>query len=441
MMYRIFIRIISICNKGIFFVLNVSKVLISLFHKNKHMTETPKIEMPLASIFGTIKVGLEHLDLFSGGKTKHKVKQVSVMNADTIKCEFYAQASASMDIKMEIVSIMSFLNGLLKGNSFKNVNFSHYAVVAFSTDETELMHAICSAKAVSAIGEGNAIEWIKATTFQEYTNDYRLGIAKKMIADVEQALRHTIKSVFAQRYSEDWWDTVIAGKLSKEVKDTYFNQFGVTTNNGNILIDYTFVLQLKRIILANWPDFKDLFESPKSFENSLDLFNKVRREEAHNRAIKAEDIKTLEKIYVELLINIGPKYPDLFLAYLVENWSIKIRDVVKNNVFNSPFTDAEIDGEFNLCLRLEKSVANIKYSIQFFETMEEKLSSIVTPIQKKKIHCELIDVYKTYKQLHQELLTAYDNREFGRLSEINQRLAAYKITMREFSDKYILSES
>src|SRR5690606_23545517 len=142
----------------------------------------------------------------------------------------------------------------------------------------------------------------------------------RIISEIETTLRHVIKDVLKNKYEENWWNISMNTKLGFSIKEVYLNQFEVEISDGNILINYAYLLQLKKIISTYWPLFKHLFSSKFDVETAIEKLNKIRREEAHNRVISDMQIAELNNIYTLLLSRIAEKYLDLLPNYLIENW-------------------------------------------------------------------------------------------------------------------------
>jgi len=131
--------------------------------------------------------------------------------------------------------------------------------------------------------KGNSLDWMKSSIFQENTEDYRLSVAKKQISEIENALREIIVDRLSKKHGKNWFILSVGKKLRESVIGTYTNQFGFEIEDGDVLIKYTFVLQLKKIICTNWKDFSDLFSNKIRFEEVITELNLIRREEAHKQ--------------------------------------------------------------------------------------------------------------------------------------------------------------
>lgn len=402
-------------------------------------TEKP-IEITLSSLIKTIKLGLENLDKLNGSKQKIRVREIKLMNEDTLVCEFYPYKENSTNIKIEIATIMGFFNGFFRNDPYDGIRFRHYAVRAYDKEDIELLYALSSKASAEQIGTGNSIDWMKSTIFQENTNDYRLGIAKKIISEIEITFREVIKDILSKKYGADWWNLTLNNKLGKSIKDTYNNQFGFEITDGNVLIEYTYILQLKKIITTYWPDFKTLFVKKPDFENLIDNLNLIRREEAHNRVITQSHLDELNDIYIKLLSKISEKYPAILPTHLIDSWKSKIK-LIMTNGYKPLYDSSEFIDEPDSKTKLLKSINSTKHLIEYINETIIRLQSLVVPIQKNTIHNELVYHFVNYKDLSEKKLKNIADGELQILLETLKEIENYEITMNEFSGKFLLSEA
>lgn len=358
-----------------------------------------------------------HLSLICSGRDI-RVKRVCLENEDALCCYFYPASSKSMDVKLEIGVVMSVFNGLFRSGNL-GVSFSHYVVRAMGSNDVELMYAISSKRTAELIGTGEAVDWLKSTVFVENTADYRLARAKQLISEIENGLRHAIKEVLSGSYGEGWWDAALGNSLGASVKETYKNQFGVEETKGEILIDYTYTIQLKKIITTHWPLFRHLFGAKPQLESLIDQLNVIRRNEAHNRDISEQELLDLASIHESLLANVFEIYSELSSQYLIENWRNKIKLVITGKV---PPRDA-------------------KELIGYLGDMAHSLGSIPVPVQKRKLHSKMVSVVQDYKALQNELYEASVGGQGDRVNEINNAIRCQEGKMNEFMEEFLLSEA
>ncbi|MFA8433399.1 MAG: YecA family protein [Marinifilaceae bacterium] len=408
--------------------------------KTKSTLDTEKKEFSVSEIISFLKNGLKNINAVNKEVENISVKEIKLLNGKTLECQFYALLDNSIDVKTEISSVMGVLHGFFKDDSFENMRIDYYAVRAYDKSDNEIMYAISSKESASLIGNGNSIEWLKSTIFQENTKDYRLAIAKRQISDIENALRKVIISRLSVKHGSDWFKKSLGNKLFQNVKGVYENQFGEEIEDGNVLIEYTFVLQLKKIICTNWKDFSDLFESKIKFEDYIVELNEIRREEAHNRDVSVKDLDRLKIIYEFMLIEVTEKFPDIIPSYLIDNWKIQLKEIMHPKI-DLPYSDSEVLNESNQQLKLIKSVANIQGLINHIQDKEEKLKSVLVPVLKRKIHNELLDILLTYRTLHEELLECGKTGVLSVVVDKQNEIDEYTKKLNEFAEKYVFEES
>ncbi|MGG7550691.1 hypothetical protein ACQ7CX_08685 [Chryseobacterium arthrosphaerae] len=369
------------------------------------------------------------------------VKDVSLLNADTLCCDFYPISKNSYDIKLEMSAIVGCINGIFRNNTYENIDLRNYVIRAFDKDDNELMYALSTKSTAELVGTGKSIEWFANTLFQENTEDYRLSQAKKIISEIENGLRAIVKIKLRDKFGEDWWEVGLNNKIGKTVKDLYFNQFEVECTDGDVLIEYTYTLQLKKIILNYFNLFKSYFKSINLFETSMDNFNKIRREEAHNRPISQLELKELEGLHENLLSVLLTDLKSFQSAFLTENWKLKIKKIMLERLYKSIYSEQEIVNELDSQQKFFKIKENIIDRISYLNDIVIKLKSVIVPVYKKSIHQELLFCYERRLKLDQSLLLETISHNKERMDEISIEIYSHEQKMDEFSKKFILNES
>jgi hypothetical protein len=406
----------------------------------KVIENTNTKDLSVNDILSLLEMTLKNLNAVNKKVPNIGVKKIKLLNGKTLECQFYAESENSLDVKNEISSVMGALHGFFKDDSFENMRTDYYAVRAYDKTDIEIMYAISSKESAALIGNGKAIDWLKSTIIQENTKDYRLAIAKRQISDIENALRKVIVTRLSIKHGSDWFRKSLGNKLFESVKGVYENQFGEAIEDGSVLIEYTFVLQLKKIICTSWKDFSDLFENKIKFEEYIVELNEIRREEAHNRDVSVKDLDRLKKIYEFMLLGVTEKFPDIIPSYLIDNWKIQLKEIMlpKSDL---PYSDTEVLNEKNQQLKLVKSVANLQGLINHIQDKEEKVKSVVVPIQKKKTHEELLNILLNYRTLHEELLECGKTGVLSDVLDKQNDIEEYSKKLHEFSEKYVFEES
>jgi len=396
-----------------------------------------KNKLTISEILSFLKTGLENLNSVDSEVKNVNVKKIDILNNNILECQFYSKHENSIDIKAEISSIMGALFSFFTGDFFDNIDFSNYAVRAFNDDNIELMYIISSKEAAKSISLGKSIEWLNSSIIQENTQDYRLGIAKKQISEIENSLREVIVDVLSKRHGFDWFDIAVGRRLKESVIGTYRNQFGEEIKYGEILIKYTFILQLKKIICTNWKDFSDLFDNKIKFEEVILELNLIRREEAHNRDISPNDLERLNVIYEFLLVGITEKYANILPSYLLDNWRNKTKEIISKEP-NLPYSKDKISSEKNTNLKLIMNITNIAKLVSFLEDKEHKLKSVVVPLEKKKKHNDLINIINNYRILHEELIESIKLGVLSKIENKQKELELHGNKFVRFTEKILL---
>ncbi len=398
-------------------------------------------EFSIPEILSLLKTALQNLNIVNKEVLNIVVKKVDLLNNKTLECQFYAESNNSIDVKIEIGAVLGALYGFFKDDSFKNMILDYYAIRAFDKNDSELMYVISSKDSAALIGNGNSMDWMKSSIFQENTKDYRLSVAKRQISEIENSLREIIVDRLSKKHGKGWFALSVGKKLRESVIGTYNNQFGIEIEDGDILIKYTFILQLKKIICTNWKDFSDLFSKKIGFEESILELNLIRREEAHNRNISTEDLEKLKEIYEYILIGITAKYPKILPHYLIDNWKIQIKEIMLSNKLEMIYTDEEVQSETNNKLKLVKTVLNLQKLINHINDKELRLKSVVVPVQKVNLHNELISILEKYRLLHEELVECGKTGVLKTVQEKQREIELHKETMDDFVEKFLLNES
>lgn len=407
----------------------------------KEDSEIEDKEFSIPEILSLLKTALQNLNIVNKEVSNVSVKKVDVLNNKTLECQFYAKSDNSIDVKIEAGEVMGALHGFFKDDSFKNIKLDYYAVRAFNNEDSEIMYVISSKNVAALVGQGNSLDWIKSSIFQENTTDYRLSVAKKQISEIENALREVIVDRLSKKHGNNWFVLSVGKKLRERVIGTYNNQFGIEIEDGEVLIKYTFLLQLKKIICTNWKNFSDLFSNKIRFEELITELNLIRREEAHNRNISTIDLKKLKEIYEFVLAGITEKYPKILPHFLIDNWKIQIKEIMLSDKLEMIYSDDEIQSETNNRLKLAKAVLNLQKLIKHINDKEIKLKSVVVPVQRLNIHNELISVLKKYRILHEELVECGKAGVLEVVQNKQKEIDLYKKTIDEFVGKFLLQES
>jgi len=99
-----------------------------------------------------VSATLKTLYIFSNNCKEINVKDVYLLNEDTLCCDFYPVSRNSYDIKLEIAPIMGCFNGIFRDMNYENVNLLNYAVRAFDENNNEILYALSTKTAAELIG-------------------------------------------------------------------------------------------------------------------------------------------------------------------------------------------------------------------------------------------------------------------------------------------------
>jgi hypothetical protein len=340
-----------------------------------------------------------------------------------------------MEIKLEIGFIMSFLASFWKSNSHVPSGIQSFAVRALSNQNDELMYAISSKEIAELMSEGKSIEWLKNTIFQDNSEEYRVSVAKRKISEIENALREVICDVLSKNHGVQWWDNCIERSIRGSAGSAYRNQTGATSSDGNVLISYTYLLQLKRITTDNWGDFSHIFQNKTNFESWLDDLNSIRREESHNRPITNAHIVSLNQIYEKILQGISQYYPEAVSNYMLENWRERVAAVLED--YSEKQSQLEVGREFGLHQNLE----NMKTSINRLADVETRLMSIPVPSTKSDSHAELLVLIGRLKASFEEMVHYAKTGDVEGVEKAAAKSNEVNNEINSFTEKILLSAS
>ncbi|SIS70307.1 hypothetical protein SAMN05421786_1011108 [Chryseobacterium ureilyticum] len=394
----------------------------------------------IENLTSMIKGTLKTLHFFNSDCKEINIKDVYLLNEDTLCCDFYPVSENSYDIKFEMAPILGCFNSFFRNNQYENINLKNYAIRAYDEDDIEILYALSSKAKAELIGKGGSIEWLTTVFFQENTADFRLGQAKQIISEIENGLREIVKIKLKDKFGNEWWETGIDNKTARDVKKIYLNNFGVDCTNGDILIDYTFIYQVKDIILSNYELFKSYFHSSSQFESLMDDFNKLRRGEAHNRSISNMDLENLRSLHEDLLADILLDLKSFQSLFLTENWKRKIKKIMIEGRPEAIHNETEISNEADVIQKLLNIQENLSSRISYLNDTITKLKSVVAPIHKNSVHSELISCFEKDLILWKTLLNETLTLDNEKISTIVNQIKSHEQQMDEFSAKFLLNE-
>lgn len=406
-------------------------------YKNCCLLNTPtnssRASTSIEKILEFVKFGLskESADGYALNN-KINIRNILLINSDTLVCEFFPYSQDSIGIKTEIGFIISFLEAFFRDN-LHTPEIENYGVKAFDENNQEILYALSSKQAARAIGNGQAIEWLKNTIFEDNSEDFRLQQTKRKISEIEHALRRLICNILSKK-DEYWWANCIRRKIRDSAENAFENQKGVTISLGDELIDFTYLLQLKTIIIDNWRDFSSIFSNKNTFENSIESLNVIRRNEAHNRTISHSEIKDLEILYNDLLSCISIVLPEIVPKFLIDNWRMKLKKII--NEHSMKINKIEVKKEDSLP---EISI-KIKDMIVQLENINQQIGSILIPPGKKVLHQELINIFEVLKNSFKDLLQSAQEGDMIAFEEAYESNIKANRMVQNYTNKILMSE-
>lgn len=388
---------------------------------NQAEREAPSLS--LANVSDAIALGLNHQGL--------NVTGVRLVNDDTFLVEFATEHSASVDIKSEIATAIGFLNGFFRDNELSPISPRSYAAQAITHEGRPLIHAISSRSAAEHLSNGRSIEWLHGTVFQEHTQEFRLGLAKRRIAELENGLRSLIRRVLSDAVGTDWWMHCVGNKVRQQTELMYERQEGIECSDGDTLIDFTFLLDLRKIVVSNWDSFRQIFPDQTRFAECLELLNKIRRREAHNRELSEQDVHDLDEIHGELMSAIAQVVPDAAANFLQENWRNRLAEI---------FASAAESGD--ICERsssLDTGLLAMRRQISRFQDIEARVTSVTPPPAMLSIHAELLTHLDGVHTTMEAMIEFETIRDAARLSDAQTRFEVANRELLAFREKYLMT--
>lgn len=396
-----------------------------------------KIKTPTITLDNLAEAAKLHLNTLASGVNSTKkivVKNIDMMN-DILVATFYPISKDSMGIKIEACQIIAYLSSFFDGKEkLGEFGITHFSVKGLDNNDDEIMYAISSKESSRFARNGQSVEWLTHTLFQDNTDENRLSQAKVKISRVEKGLRNIISHVLKNRDGIGWWSNINI-RLRESAEHVYLNKYGATSlPSGNELIEYTFLPSLKKIILDNWNDFTYIFRDMNIFTNDMDRLNFIRREESHNRIISPSLIVELEEIYKRLLGSIEQEIPGTIPNYLIENWRnqlFKIFDDLSNNMEElAPEDRKDLNVMMKKFQRHRNLISEFKY----------KLEGLTIPPNKKKLHLYLVGIITRSIAALDNANTASKVLDIKGIENAGRDHERCMEELNDFKVKYLLSE-
>lgn len=362
-----------------------------------------------------------------------RVKEVR-FDDTSVLVDFYAASRDSMSVKNEIAAVTGALSGLLKTNELTERPVLHYGIRAWENEQSWLTYAICSAETAKKIGQGNSLDWLRGTEFQENTLDWRLARAKALTSRVEIALRDVVDNMLRQAIGPSWWPSAMRGKLDgiRRGAERQATRAGATTPSSREFLDYTYLSDLKEIAHHHWTHVGPVWADQSSFETRMNRLNVLRRSEAHNRPLMEQELVELEAIHDWMLDAIATVYPDVVPAYLLEKWRLSLASVAKR--LGDSWGGGPVSRDIG---------DNIQRLSSFAERAARAVSELeqmLVPPGKDNLHRQLLKSVRHSVSSSREMIEAVKR---GDVSAVENGFAEFRRAMagiRSFEEAFLLSQ-
>ncbi|WP_417740484.1 hypothetical protein [Rosistilla oblonga] len=355
------------------------------------------------------------------------------MNNATLRIVFEAKNEKSVDVKSEIAYAMSFARGFLCDGGEYKIKLDNIAVEIVKADGTKVMHAISSLAALECIASGEPIEWLSKTIFQDYTEDFVQSVAKRKVSDLEKGMREVIAKVLFDKHGARWWLMSVSNTVRQSTERMYESQEGIATTDGGELIHFTFLLDLRKIVVSNWGDFVHIFKSQARFTQLLDDLNVIRRAEAHNREITQQQLIALTAIHKELMDQIAAHMPSAVSYYLVENWRIQLGSIFESNIEEHANIASEPCG-------IVEAMHAVEGQIRRFIDLEVRVRSLLVPPGKEVLNNRLVMLLGNVRESLEQMLSAAQAGDADRVVSLQSQNERANQELSQFREEYLMSE-
>lgn len=384
-----------------------------------------------------IKLAVEGFEVLqgSGQIEPHELElnSIEILNDSVLVASIVPSVSDSIGIKIEACTVMSFMSGFFEDDFALPLNIKNLGVRAFTGDGDELMYVLSSRETARYCGQGQAIEWLANSIFQDNTPEHRVARAKMLISRIETGLRTAVAKRLEQSHGIGWWGASVPKPIKDEVANTSKKALGATAS-GTQLIEYTYLRHLKEIVLQNWSEFDADFSDSSKFESAMNELNGIRRDESHNRPISDAQITALEGLYSYLAGAVVGVDPSAVPGYLIENWRDRLAAIVQETSEAMPDI-SDNDRQDGVLVREKFD----RYAAALSDGLE-RLRTVVVPAGKEPLHSELQDHWTALCHALDEMQAAADSGDTQRLAAAASRHEQNLGHLKSFAATYLLSE-
>ena len=204
--------------------------------------------------------------------------------------------------------------------------------------------------------------------------------------------------------------------------------------SGDVLIKYTYLLGLKKIILSYWHDFNYIFNDKMKFEDNIDRLNLIRREESHNRIITPTQLTELENIYKYLATLIESQYPNIIPKFLVENWRTEMTDIVQD--ISDNMEDADEKDRYNV----QKMSSILNQHKELYIEAIQKLDNLITPSGKEELTEKLEEILRRSADALFQMIEGMKVMSKSSVDVAYENYSRCMSDIKKFERDYLLSE-
>lgn len=391
-------------------------------------------KMPENVLLEAIHFGLSALRSCSDSSRKINVIKI-YRKQNILVIEFIPYSNDSVGLKIECAQIIQFIiQFLVDENHPSKINIDNITARAVDNNNNEIMYASSSIDTANYLKNNRMIEWLKFSLFNDNSDETILSQSKIKISRLEKGFRGVIVKVLHKKYGQDWWSN-LTHKCRSNAENIYINKYGDSTlPNGKILIEYTYLLGLKKIILNHWQDFEKHFNNKRKFSDNIDRLNLIRREESHNRIITPNQLNELEEIYKYIASLIASKHRGLIPKFLVENWRIEMKAIVQN--ISDNMEDAEESHRYNHV----KMINILNQHRGLYLDAIKKLDVIIVPSGKKKLTEQFKDILKRSANALYNMIESVKVLNKNAIKVARDDYSKCMSDIKNFEKDYLLSE-
>lgn len=367
------------------------------------------------------------------GPSDLRLTKLDLVNDSALVASIIPSVFDSIGVKTEACTVMGFMASFFKEEFALPSGVMCFGVRAFSDEGDELMYVLSSLEAAQFCCEGKAIEWLAHSVFQDNTPEHKCTRAKLLVSRIEVGLRRLISVRLEVRHGTNWWSAAVPRSIGNRAVEA---SKGVLTtgSSGAELIEYTYLLDLKEVILREWEQFRDIFGACARFEQAMKDLNSIRRYEAHNRPLSDSQIKQLEDLYSYLAGAMTRVDSETVPSFLIENWRQRLATIVQE-------TSARIP-EMMETDRRNPQLVRPKFD-QYVAALEEgltRIKTVVVPPGKQELHSQLerewAELWNAVRRM-QQAVDSGNSIEVAAAAVLHEQALG---RLRHFTATYLMSE-